>query len=134
MGAQSTGPVTGGADWICRQPDHWLFEGSGMVKGEGIPGLVGWEWHGDPAPIPGLEIVASGPTQGAPGQPNGGEYTTTLYHGPRGNLVFNAATIWWGDGLSEPPGYVRPSVYTQPLGPDPRVQQITRNLLHHMKS
>lgn len=41
MGAQSTGPVTDGADRICRQPDHWLFEGSGMVKGEGIPGLVG---------------------------------------------------------------------------------------------
>ena len=37
MGAQSTGPVTGGADWICRQPDHWLFEGSGMVKGEAFP-------------------------------------------------------------------------------------------------
>jgi len=134
MGAQSTGPVTGGADWICRQPDHWLFEGSGMVKGEGIPGLVGWEWHGDPAPIPGLKIVASGPTQGAPGQPNGSEYPATLYHGPRGNLVFNAATIWWDDGLSEPPGYFRPSVYTQPMGPDPRVQQITRNLLHHMRS
>ena len=41
MGAQSTGPVTDGADRICRQPDYWLFEGSGMVKGEGIPGLVG---------------------------------------------------------------------------------------------
>ncbi len=133
IGAQSTGPVTGGADWICRQPEHWVFAGTGMKEGEGIPGLVGWEWHGDPAPIPGLEILASGPTQSRPGEWNGGQYTATLYPGPKRNFVFNAATIWWGDGLSEPPGYVRPSVYTTPMGPDPRVQTITRNLLEAMR-
>ena len=65
IGAHSTGPVTGGADWICRRPDHWLFAGTGMKEGDGIPGLVGWEWHGDPAPIPGLEVVAGAPTQRA---------------------------------------------------------------------
>jgi len=134
VGAHSTGPVTGGADWTCVRPDHWLFAGTGMQHGDGIPGLVGWEWHGDPAPIPGLEIVASGPTQDAPGKPNGGVFTATLYPGPRGNFVFNAATIWWGDGLSEPPGYLRPKVYTAPQGPDPRLQQITRNLLERMRA
>ncbi len=134
IGAQSTGFVTGGGDWICRLPDHWLFAGTGMKAGEGIPGLVGWEWHGDPAPIPGLEIVASGPTQTAPGKPTGGTYTATIYPGPRDNFVFNAATIWWADGLSAPPGYVRPKVYTEPQGPDARVQQITRNLLDRMRA
>ena len=129
VGAHSTGPVTGGADWTCRRPGHWLFEGTGMKEGDSIPGIVGWEWHGDPAPLPGLEVVASGPTQDAPGKPNGGEYTATIYPGPKGNVVFNASTIWWGDGLSEPPGYMRPSVYTTPRGPDERVQRITRNLL-----
>jgi hypothetical protein len=133
VGAQSTGPVTGGADWTCMLPEHWLFAGTGMRRGDSIPGIVGWEWHGDPAPIPGLEVVASGPTQDAPGKPNGGTFTATVYPGPRGNVVFNAATIWWGDGLSEPPGYVRPKVYTTPQGPDPRVQQITRNLLARMQ-
>ena len=133
IGAHSTGPVTGGADWTCLAPDHWLFAGTGMKRGDGIPGLVGWEWHGDPAPIPGLEIVASGPTQSSPGKPNGGTYTATIYPGPKGNVVFNAATCWWADGLSEPPGYVRPSVYTSPRGPDPRAQQITRNLLEHFR-
>ncbi|MDA1276163.1 MAG: hypothetical protein O2960_19285 [Verrucomicrobia bacterium] len=134
VGAHSTGPVTGGADWSCTAPDHWLFSGTGMKKGDGIPGLVGWEWHGDPANIPGLEIVASGPTYSAPGQPNDGTFTATVYPGPKGNIVFNAATIWWGDGLSEPPGYIRPSVYTTPQGPDRRVHQITRNLLERMRS
>jgi hypothetical protein len=132
VGAHSTGVVTGGADWTCRLPEHWLFAGTGMKRGDGIPGLVGWEWHGDPAPIPGLEIVASGPTQSAPGQLNGGEFTATMYPGPRDNFVFNASTCWWADGLSAPPGYVRPSVYTSPQGPDARVQQITRNLLDRM--
>jgi hypothetical protein len=131
MGARSTYPVTGGGDWTCRKPSHWLFAGTGMKEGDGIPGLVGWEWHGDPAPIPGLEVVASGETR-CP-RPNGkGTYTATIYPGPKGNFVFNAATIWWADGLSAPPGYVRPSVYTTPKGPDPRVERITRNLLERM--
>ena len=133
MGAHSTGPVTGGADWTCRMPDHWLFAGTGMKAGDSIPGLVGWEYHGDPAPIAGLQVVASGPTQRAPSEPNGGTYTATIYPGPKNNFVFNAATIWWADGLSAPPGYVRPQVYTTPRGPDPRVQQITRNLLAAMR-
>jgi hypothetical protein len=129
VGAHSTGPVTGGADWICTRPDHWVHAGTGMQQGDVIPGLIGWEWHGDPAPIPSLEVVATGPTQAAPGKPNGGTYTATVYTGPKGNYVFNAATCWWADGLSAPPGYVRPSVYTSPRGPDDRVQRITHNLL-----
>jgi len=132
VGAHSTGPVTGGADWICTTPDHWIHAGTGMKQGDAIPGLIGWEWHGDPAPIPGLEVVATGPTQSAPGKPNGGVYTATVYPGPKGNIVFNAATCWWADGLAAPPGYVRPSVYTSPQGPDPRLQRITQNVLERM--
>ncbi len=132
IGARSVAPVTGGADWICVAPDHWLFANTGMKKGDGIPGLVGWKWHGDPAKIPGLEIVATGATQEAPGKLNGGIYTATIYPGPKGNFVFNASTCWWADGLSSPPGYVRPIVYTEPKGVDPRAQQITRNVLARM--
>ena len=102
-----------------------------MSLGEGIPGLVGWEWHGDPAPIPGLEIVAAGRTSNGHGA---GNFTATIYPGPRGNFVFNASSCWWADGLSEPPGYVRPSVYTTPCGPDARAQQITRNLLERIRA
>jgi len=132
IGARSTGPVVGGADYICTQPNHWLFANSGMKKGEGIPGLVGWEWHGDPANIPGLEIVAQGTTNSGAGT---GTYTSTLYPGPKGNLVFNASSCWWGDGLSEPPGYVRPAAHgATPQGPDKRVQVITTNLLDHLKA
>lgn len=133
VGARSTGEVTGGADWICTAPDHWLFDGTGMKKGDAIPGLVGWEWHGDPADIAGLEVVATGMTTDGHGH-NHGAYTATIYPGPKGNFVFNASSCWWADGISEPPGYVRPSVYTSPKGPDRRAQRITANVLSRMRA
>jgi len=132
IGARSTGPVMGGAPWTCAKPDHWLFSGTGMKEGDGIPGLVGWEWHGEPAEIPGLEIVAKGETNCSAGK---GVYTSTLYPGAKGNIVFNAATCWWADGLSAPPGYLHPKAHgAEPKGPDPRIQKITANLLGRMKN
>ena len=130
IGARSTWPVTGGGDWVCRKPEHWLFEGSGMKKGDGIPGIVGWEWHGDPAKIPGLEIVAGGAIQSPRGP---GEFTATLYPGPKNNVVFNAATIWWSLALSSPPGLILPDVYAKPRGVDPRAQKITANLFNRFR-
>ena len=101
-----------------------------MKNGDGIPGLVGWEWMGAPATIPGLEVVARGRVayEGVER-----EYTATLYPGPKDNVVFNAATIWWADGLSAPPGYATPSAHgATPKGPDPRIQRITANLFRRM--
>ena len=127
IGAQTVTPFNGSGDWIVTRPDHWLFKGTSMKKGERIPGLVGWEFHGEPAKIPGLEVIAEGRTI------NGGEkeahWTATIYPGPKGNLVFNASTIFWSQGLSAPPGHMPPwSHFGRPHGPDERVQRITRNL------
>jgi hypothetical protein len=129
MGAGNVYPCAGGGDWICETPAHWLYHGTGLRRGDCIPGLIGWEWHGGPAAIPGLEVVATGPTEGTRGS---GAYAATVYPGPYGNVVFNAATIWWGDGLAAPPGYRSPSVYTTPRGPDARVQRMTGNLIARM--
>lgn len=118
----------GSGDWTCALPDHWLFEGTGMKKGDSVKGLIGWEWHGAPAmDLPGMNVVAEG-TPYINGKPMG-RYTSTLYDGPKDNVVFNAATIWWANGLSSPPGHKNPSRHgvTQ-QGPDKRVQQITHNL------
>jgi hypothetical protein len=128
IGAQTVTPFNGSGDWIATRPDHWIFKGTGMKKGERIPGLVGWEFHGEPAKIPGLEVVAEGPTW------TGGDveshYTATIYPGPKGNFVFNASTIFWAQGLSAPPGHMPPiSHHGRPHGPDERVQRITRNVL-----
>ena len=134
MGAASTYPFNGGADWTCVKEKHWLFEGTGMKNGESIPELVGWEHHGVPAEIPGLEVVAKGPVFDSRKRDRGVEYTATIYPGPKGNSVFNAATIWWSLGLSSPPGFLMPTAHgITPHGPDPRVQRITRNLLNRFR-
>ena len=39
---RSTAAATGSST----QPEHWIFEGTGMKKGDRIRGLVGWEYHG----------------------------------------------------------------------------------------
>jgi len=129
MGARNVEPVNGGGDWICTRPDHWLFAGTGMQAGDRIPGLVGWEYHGDPpADIPGLEVVATGVAFQGGERPQ--RWTATIYPGPKGNFVFNASTIFWAQGLSSPPGHVLPwSHWTRPHGPDERVQRMTANLL-----
>lgn len=128
MGARTTTPANGSADWICVNEKHWIFEGTGMKTGDSIRGLVGWEHHGHPASIPGLAVLARGPVFSS-GKPQGTEYTATIFQGPKGNWIFNAATIWWSVGLSEPPGYLRPSAHGgTPPGPDARVQRITENL------
>ncbi len=128
MGARPTAPFMGSGDWTCAMPEHWLFKGTGMKKGDSVKGLVGWEWHGAPAmDLPGMQVVAEGET--LINGKNPGHYTATIYDGPKGNIVFNGATIWWANGLSSPPGHVNPSRHgvTQ-QGPDKRVQQITHNL------
>ncbi|MGH9659608.1 MAG: N,N-dimethylformamidase beta subunit family domain-containing protein [Bryobacteraceae bacterium] len=128
IGARTITPFNGGGDWIVARPDHWLFEGTGMKKGDAIPGLVGWEFHGDPADLPGLEIVAEGIALSGGTTP--AHWTATIYPGPRKNFVFNAATIFWAQGLSSPPGHMLPwSHWVRPHGPDARVERITHNLL-----
>jgi hypothetical protein len=129
IGARTVVPFNGGGDWTCARPDHWLFEGTEMRKGDSIPGLVGWEFHGDPdTERQGLEVVAEG--QVWAGGTRLGQYAATIFEGPKGNIVFNAATIFWSQGLSSPPGHMIPwSHYSRPHGPDERVQRMTANAL-----
>ncbi|TWU07202.1 hypothetical protein CA54_56070 [Symmachiella macrocystis] len=128
MGARNVEPVNGGGDWTITKPEHWIFAGTNVKAGDRIPGLIGWEYHGAPAKIPGLEIVAAGTA--FQGGENPQQWTATIYPGPKDNFVFNAATIFWAQGLSSPPGHTLPwSHFSRPHGPDPRVQQITHNLL-----
>jgi hypothetical protein len=128
MGVRNIDPVNGGGDWICEKPEHWIFEGTGMKKGDAIPGLIGWEYHGDPPAIEGLEVVGAGTAFQGGKVPQ--QWAATIYPGPKGNFVFNASTIFWCQGLSHPPGHMLPwSHWSRPHGPDGRVQRITRNLL-----
>ena len=46
MGGTSYG--VGFTDWTCDKPEHWVFEGTNMKKGDRVAQLVGWEYHGPP--------------------------------------------------------------------------------------
>ena len=121
----------GGGPWTCVNPGHWLYEGTGMREGDTVPGLIGWEWHGSPAKdLPGMEFVAHGETENGAGKAQT-PHIATIYDGPKGNIVFNAGTIWWAQGLSSPPGHVLPAhKAAQPQGPDPRVQRMMSNVFN----
>ncbi len=79
IGARDVYPYTGGGDWTCAAEKHWVFAGTGMKDGDAIPGLVGWEWHGEPADIPGLQVVAKGEVKSGKKR---GTYAATIYPGP----------------------------------------------------
>ena len=116
---EGSGRGIGAGDWTCAMPDHWLFEGTGMKKGDSIKGL------------PGMKVVAEGDAM--VNKKKVGRYTATLYDGPKDNIVFNAATIWWANGLSSPPGHMNPRRHgVAQQGPDERVQKITHNLFRRM--
>lgn len=128
MGCSTVPFTNGGGDWIVTKPEHWMFEGTGMKRGDRVRGLVGWEFHGWPAKIPGLEVVAEGDALHGGTKPV--HWTATIYPGPKGNFVFSASTIFWAQGLASPPGHMLPWSHTaRPHGPDDRVQRITQNLL-----
>ena len=140
MGVKSLG--VGYGDWTVTRPDHWVLEGTGMEAGDAVRGLIGWEYHGAPADIDDLEVVASGPLLQPPDpEHRGPPHSAVVYPGPRGNWVFNAGTIWWPEGLSCPPGHIPARHTVRPIkldacpgtfGVDPRVQRITANVLDRM--
>jgi hypothetical protein len=132
MGSSSHG--TGMADWTVEKPDHWIFAGTGMKKGDAIPKLVGWEYHGQPnGDQPGLTVLATAYTRNRDHEEPRMRraHTSTIYELPKGNIVFDAGTCWWNMVLSAPPGFMNPPRRDFSKG-DERVRQITGNLLARM--
>jgi hypothetical protein len=131
MGSTSYG--VGLADWTCTAPGHWAFEGTGMRRGDSIPHLVGWEFHGHPVATgrEDLVVLAEGSVTGYHGEPSGRRYAATIYTAGKGNYVFNAATCWWTKPLAAPPAAMNPPHLDFSEG-DERVRRITRNVLDRM--
>lgn len=126
MGATSYG--TGLGDWVVTKPDHWLYAGTGMKRGDTIKDLIGWEFHGPPLrDDPSLEIVAEGRFTNEHWKPAHETHAAIFYQGPKDNFVFNAGTCWWSMALSVPPGASNPPGIDF-SHPDPRLQQMTKNL------
>ncbi len=62
-----------------------------------------------------------------PENPMYSPHAATIYDGPQGNVVFNAGTIWWSQGLAWSPSHVMPAHHhAKPQGPAPRVQPMKK--------
>jgi hypothetical protein len=139
MGASSYG--VGYTSFVCKAPEHWLFEKRGIKQHDSIPNFVGWEYHGLPLGSHKNTVVLA-QSKIHPNKfrdPEAPDHAATLYTTAKGNFVFNAGTCWWSMLLSTPPGFQNPVNNQGPENykvidfstPDKRVQQMTKNLLAH---
>ncbi|MFE3249253.1 N,N-dimethylformamidase beta subunit family domain-containing protein [Streptomyces sp. NPDC059209] len=87
------------APYVVHGADHWIFEGTGVRRGDSFDHLVGVEYDrvtpGQPTPSP-LEIVAHSPLvcEGRDSHADSAYYTV-----PGGAGVFASGTMRWVEGL-----------------------------------
>jgi hypothetical protein len=120
LGIQYGGRVPEPEPMIVRNAGHWLWDGTGAVDGEEIPGLVAGEAdrYFPRTPLPDHDervLLAHSPYLDSAGVKRHQE--TSLYRAPSGALVFASGTFAWSPALDRP-GHV-----------DPRIQKATANLL-----
>jgi len=58
--------------------------------------------------LPGHEILATSNAIDGRNRLDSSQ-AATIYNGPKDNVVFNAASIWYAQGVSSPPGHVLPA-------------------------
>lgn len=117
LGVMYTAWLVADSAWVVADSSHWLFDGTGLADGDGIPGIVGYETDrtvSDGATPEGTEVVARSPVVDVSGRPDWQEATVRAT--PSGGFVFAAGTIEWAWGL------------THPRHADPRVRRITENV------
>ena len=100
---------------------HWIYSGTGLQEGDGIPGIVGYEVDSQQLdyPLPpttNYTLLSHSPVIANDGTLN--YANSSIYQAPSGAWVFASGTISWSEGLDRV-GIV-----------DPRIQQITSNLLN----
>ncbi|MGC8712879.1 MAG: N,N-dimethylformamidase beta subunit family domain-containing protein, partial [Leptodesmis sp.] len=140
MGVMYTGDwgsynIHNGSDYIVTNASDPYYANTGLRNGDVLRGLVGYEWDAvvnNGATPTGLVTLTQGntPPLGAlpllPAGTNPAISNAVRYTAPSGAKVFSAGTIQWMWGLDSdrvPTNYV-----------DPRVQQITVNILKDMEA
>jgi hypothetical protein len=133
--------MDGSGAFTVHRPDHWLYEGTGLKRGDSFGGqdtIVGYECDGceiewrDGLPFPthrdgtpkSFEILASAPAQWHPDDcqwydhwENGRQGNAVLGIYTRGGTVFTCGSTDWSHGLA---------------GGDPIVDRITRNIIERL--
>jgi len=108
--------------FVVQNSSNWIYTGTGVLDGDQIPGMVGFEMDGTwsifptPNAIGGTYVILSA----SPYADVSGEQKTasaSIYQAPSGAWVFGAGTTSWAWGL-DLDGTA-----------DPRIQRITSNIL-----
>jgi len=130
MGVQFTGQIdinAQNAPYVVTNSSHWMFAGTGMVDGDSVPSIVGYEMDSSMSSFP-LPTSVAGTYQVLSQSPfvdSGGAQTiahSSIYQAPSGAWVFGAGTTSWSWGLDA-------DGIAAPKGGDPRIQRATANLL-----
>jgi N,N-dimethylformamidase beta subunit-like protein/NHL repeat-containing protein len=89
--------------WVVADAGHWLFEGTGLSNGDGIPAIAGYETDrtvDNGRTPPGTEVVARSPVIDVSGRPERQE--SAVRDTDAGGFVFGAGAIQWAWGLNHP--------------------------------
>ena len=114
-------PYGTGFDWTVTNADHWVYGSTGLVNGDRLTGLVGYEWDNAPNPKrQGLTLLSQTAINSELNKPH--RHEATVVEHPGGGTVFNAGTTYWPRFLLGDSHFRR----------DANVEQITRNLLRRL--
>lgn len=116
MFIETDDPVDG--DFVIEDATHWILNGTGLQRGDHLPGLLGYEVDGGrDLPQPSTRVVARAPLARHDG-------TVTVYNTANGAIVFSTGSMQWSWGLDDynVPS-LRKSVFSQ------AAQHMTRNVL-----
>jgi hypothetical protein len=128
------------ADWVVKNPNHWIYAGTGFVDGSRIKSLVGYEWDrlfdvflrqafNPRLDLTGVTMLSDSPVYtvtASKDDPN--RQQATVKEMSSGAIIFNPGTNYWPLLLIGTPQYaltVDPTTVTA-------VERITKNALNRM--
>jgi len=113
------------APYVVKNSTNWIYSGTGVVNGDSIPGVVGYEAdrYVNTAPAPtaaagSYVLLSSSPYLTSRGTTD--YQQSSIYQAQSGAWVFAAGTIQWGWGLANT---------DVSANADPRIQRMTANIL-----
>jgi hypothetical protein len=114
-------PYGTGFDWTVSSADHWIYEGTGLVNGATLPGLIGYEWDRAPAELAtGTRLLSHTDFTTDAGELRRHNATERVH--PGGGTVINVGTTYWPRFLTG----------DEAFRADVHVQQMTRNMLRQL--
>lgn len=119
------------APLVVSSPDHWIYKGTGLKKGDKIYGVIGGEINQYKGRINAkVDVIAHSPVQVYKQK----RYSDVVWGvRPSGTKFFATGTFLWSWFL-DPFGHENLEKYNPNFAhADPRIQQMTKNVLDHLR-